>query len=123
MFDTMIQSEHMYSESSLWPCYTGRINLLGLGESIAAGEALVELADVVVERVVEAEMAQLSLWVAARGLGELREALPGWSTLVSLQPVVPLLSGSLHVERSQPYLLILWSMYRSEELLTTVKPW
>jgi hypothetical protein len=66
VLDTMIQSEHMYSESSLWPYYTGRINLLGLGEYVAAGEALVKLVDVVVERVVEAELAQLSQWVAAR---------------------------------------------------------
>jgi hypothetical protein len=89
----------MYSESSLWPYYTGRINLLGLGEYVAAGEALVKLVDVVVERVVEAKLAQLSQWVAARqGLGKLREAWPGWSTLVLLHSVVPLLSGSLHVE-------------------------
>jgi hypothetical protein len=95
VFDTMIQSEHMYSESSLWPYYTGRINLLGLGEYVAAGEALVKLVDVVVE----AELAQLSQWVAPRqGLGKLREAWPGWSTLVLLHSVVPLLSGSLHVE-------------------------
>jgi hypothetical protein len=41
-------------------------DLLRLGEFIAAGEALVELVDVVIKRTVEVKVAQLSKWIVVR---------------------------------------------------------
>jgi hypothetical protein len=56
-------------------------------------------------------VAQLAERVALGGLlevlvGEVREALPGWVTLlVALQPEEALLTSALHVKRSHQYLL------------------
>jgi hypothetical protein len=79
-------------------------DLLGLKEFITVGEVMVELVDVLIERGIKVvEIAQLSQGITAcRGaeanIGELQEGYPSWSTQVSLQAIVPLLSGALHVE-------------------------
>jgi hypothetical protein len=92
------------------------------------GVALVELVDVVVERAIEAKVAHLSKWgCCVKGseadVGMLCKTCPYQGALVSFWAVVPLLCGTLHVERSQPYLFGLGCTGGSEELLATTEPW
>lgn len=55
-------------------------------------------------------------------MDELDELRPGWNDAITLQAIVPLLCGAIHIEQGQPNLALLWRLFCAGELLAPIQP-